>query len=123
MYMNGSWVLYSSEKVAPLGQVVNDAPYAYSGKKSTQEPQDQAIVKTLKQWTNKFFSANDVIDGKTATQLTKLSQAKKPTKDFDVVAKVLQVFQLDDYTNELKLKDASGATYYTLALKDRKSVV
>lgn len=117
MYMNGSWVLYSSEKVAPLGQVVNDAPYAYSGKKSTQEPQDQAIVKTLKTWTNKFFSSNDVIDGKTATQLTKLSQAKKPTKDFDVVAKVLQVFQLDDYTNELKLKDASGATYYTLALK------
>jgi len=34
-----------------------------------------------------------------------------------VNAKVLQVFELDDYTNELKLKDASGAVYYTLAIK------
>jgi hypothetical protein len=38
MYYVGSWVLYSSEKTSPLGHVVTDAPYAYSGKKSTQEP-------------------------------------------------------------------------------------
>jgi hypothetical protein len=35
MYYVGSWVLYSSDKLSPLGAVVNDAPYAYSGKKST----------------------------------------------------------------------------------------
>ena len=116
MYMNGSWVLYSSDKVSPLGQVVGDAPYAYSGKKSTQEPQDQAIVKTLKKWVGTFFSANAVVDSKTSG-LSPLSAAAKASKDFDVVAKVLQVFQLDDYTNELKLKDGSGAVFYTLALK------
>jgi len=38
-------------------------------------------------------------------------------QDFDVNAKVLHVFELDDYTNELKLKDASGAVYFVLALK------
>jgi len=27
------------------------------------------------------------------------------------------VFELDEYTNELKLRDGSGDTYYTLALK------
>ena len=61
MYYVGSWVLYSSEKTSPLGHVVTDAPYAYSGKKSTQEPQDLAIVKTLKKWTNTFFMQNNVV--------------------------------------------------------------
>ena len=116
MYHNGSWVLYSSEKVSPLGQVVGDAPYAYSGKKTTQEAQDSAIVKTLKQWTNRFFGSNDVVDAKTSNAC-KLSAASKQSKDFDVVAKVLQVFSLDQYTNELKLKDGSGGVFYTLALK------
>jgi len=34
-----------------------------------------------------------------------------------VTAKILNVFDKDEYTNELKLRDGSGATYYTLALK------
>lgn len=114
MYWHGSWVLYSSEKVSPLGQVVGDAPYAYSGKKSTQESQDLAIVKTLKKWTNTFFVQNPVVQ---ETDITPLKKVETSNSDFDVVAKVLQVFQLDEYTNELKLKDASGATFYTLALK------
>jgi hypothetical protein len=46
-----------------------------------------------------------------------LNKASKATKDFDVVAKILQVFELDEYTNELKLRDQSGEVYYTLALK------
>ena len=114
MYYQGSWVLYSSEKVSPLGQVVADAPYAYSGKKSTQESQDVAIVKTLKKWTNTFFTQNAVIQESAVTPLKKVESTQS---DFDIVAKVLQVFQLDDYTNELKLKDTSGAVFYTLALK------
>ena len=27
------------------------------------------------------------------------------------------MFELDDYTNEIKLRDMSGSTYYVLALK------
>jgi len=46
-----------------------------------------------------------------------LKNAAKETSDFDVVAKVLQVFDLDDYTNELKIRDQSGETFYVLALK------
>jgi hypothetical protein len=46
-----------------------------------------------------------------------LKKASKQANDFDVVAKVLQVFELDEYTNELKLRDQSGETFYTLALK------
>lgn len=115
MHLFGSWVLYSAEKNSPLGSTVHDVPYAYSGQKSTQEAQDVAIVKTLKKWASTFFAKNNVVDK--ASAITPLKQAEKQKSDFDIVAKVLRVFQLDEYTNELKLKDASGATFYTLALK------
>jgi len=48
-----------------------------------------------------------------------LKAASKASGDFDVVAKILQIFSLDEYTNELKLKDGSGDVYYTLALKQK----
>lgn len=37
--------------------------------------------------------------------------------DFDCLAKILHIHELDEYTNELKLKDASGQVWFTLALK------
>jgi len=46
-----------------------------------------------------------------------LKKATTANGDFDVNARVLQVFDLDEYTNELKLRDGSGEVFYTLALK------
>jgi len=46
-----------------------------------------------------------------------LNKAQAQREDFDVVAKILQVFELDEYTNELKIKDQSGQTWFVLALK------
>mmetsp|Transcript_34681 Transcript_34681/g.53152 ORF Transcript_34681/g.53152 Transcript_34681/m.53152 type:complete len:466 (-) Transcript_34681:33-1430(-) len=116
VYVNykSSWALYSSDKQTPLGQSLSDGPYAFSGKKATHEKQDTAIQTALKKWANLFFSTNNVLADNTYTALNKASKA---SKDIDVVAKILQVFELDEYTNELKLKDASGEIYYTLALK------
>jgi len=37
-----------------------------------------------------------------------LNKATSEKADFDVVAKILHIHELDEYTNELKLKDASG---------------
>lgn len=48
---------------------------------------------------------------------TPLNKAQAQKGDFDVVAKILQVFELDEYTNELKLRDQSGQVFFTLALK------
>jgi len=114
MYYNSSWALYSSDQQTPLGQSVGDSPYAFSGKKSTQERQDSAITNTLKKWARQYFAQSNVISDANTTELKKASKEKK---DFDIVAKVLQVFQLDEYTNELKLKDGSNEVFYTLALK------
>jgi len=114
VHYNSSWALYSSDKQTPLGQTLSDGPYAFSGKKATHEKQDTAIQTALKKWANVFFSSNNVIADNSYTALNK---AAKATKDIDVVAKILQVFELDEYTNELKLRDMSGEIYYTLALK------
>lgn len=114
MYYKSSWALYSSDKLTPLGQSVGDSPYAFSGKKTTQERQDSAITGTLKKYATQYFASSNVIKDENTTELKK---ASKERKDFDIVAKVLQVFQLDEYTNELKLKDGSNEVFYTLALK------
>lgn len=115
MTYNSSWALYSSDKLTPLGQTCTDAPFAYSGKKYTHETQDTKIQTTLKKWANQLFAAGNVVADDQVVSLKNAS--KKEEEDFDVVAKVLQVFELDEYTNELKLKDQSGETYYCLALK------
>lgn len=46
-----------------------------------------------------------------------LNKAQAQKGDFDVVAKITQIFELDEYTNEVKLRDQSGQTFNTLALK------
>lgn len=114
MYYKSSWALYSTDKLSPLGQSVGDNPYAFSGKKSTQEKQDTAITSTLKKYATQYFASSNVISDVNTCELKKASKEKK---DFDIVAKVLQVFQLDEYTNELKLRDQSNEVFYTLALK------
>ena len=46
-----------------------------------------------------------------------LKNTKSQKADFDCVAKICAIHEMDAYTNELKLRDASGSTWYTLALK------
>jgi hypothetical protein len=37
-----------------------------------------------------------------------LNKASTQKEDFDVTAKILNIFDKDEYTNELKLRDNSG---------------
>ena len=46
-----------------------------------------------------------------------LNKVQSEKADFDVIAKIVQIHDLDEYTNELKLKDASNTAWNTLALK------
>lgn len=36
---------------------------------------------------------------------TPLNKAGGKQEDFDVLAKILQIFEMDEYTNELKIRD------------------
>lgn len=114
VYYKSSWALYSTDKTTPLGAPATDAPCAFSGSKPTVERQDAAILSTLKSWSRGYFQSQNVSDGGKTCALKKSTAANG---DFDVNARILQIFELDEYTNELKLRDASGETFFTLALK------
>lgn len=46
-----------------------------------------------------------------------LNKAKSQKADFDCVSKIVGIHEMDAYTNELKIRDQSGSTWYILALK------
>ena len=50
VYFKGSWDLYSTENLSPLGNAHGNGPYSFSGKKSSQEKQDAVIVQTLRKF-------------------------------------------------------------------------
>ena len=111
----GSWALYSSDKTTVLGATSGDlTPFSWSGKKASSDKSEAAVITNLKKWASSYFSSND---GVTKDMYKPLNKAKAQTADFDVVAKIIGVHEMDAYTNELKLKDGSGSVWYTLALK------
>ena len=111
----GSWALYSTDKTTVLGATSGDlTPFSWSGKKASSDKSEAAVITNLKKWASSYFSSND---GVTKDMYKPLNKAKAQTADFDVVAKIIGVHEMDAYTNELKLKDGSGSVWYTLALK------
>ncbi len=86
---------------------------AYCGKRATFEGHERALLSALRKWIGQHLSTTD---GVTKDQYVQLAAAKKEKQDFDVVAKVLSVHEMDEYTNELKIADGSAA-WYVLALK------
>jgi hypothetical protein len=113
VYYKSSWALYSADKTTPLGAAAGTGAYAHSGAKSSFSKRDAEIVATLKKWSASFCSTNNVGD----SGVTALKNASKATSQFDCNARILNVFDLDEYTNELRLRDASGEIVYCLALK------
>lgn len=113
VYYKSSWALYSTDKNTPLGVPAGTGAYAHSGDKSSFSKRDSEIVNTLRKWSNTVSSSTNIGD----SGVTSLKNASKSSKQFDCVARILQVHDLDEYTNELKLKDGSGEVFYTLALK------
>jgi len=69
---------------------------------------------TLRKWVLNYFANHD---GVTPDLYNPLKNAKTAVKDFDVVAKILSIFEMDEFTNELKIADTTGNNWYVLALK------
>lgn len=109
IFYNSSWSLYAADSA-------DNAPISHSGKHSSFEKHEGALLANTRKWANQYFSQYNVISGDMFVPLAKASAQKG---DFDVVAKVSQVFELDEYTNELRLRDASSGnqSWNVLALK------
>lgn len=109
VFYNSSWALFSTDK-----DKNENVPFSYSGKHYTFEKNEATLLGNIRKWANQYVSQYNVI---TSDMVQPLNKAQNQHHDFDVVAKILQIFELDEYTNELKLKDQSGQVFYTLALK------
>ena len=113
-HYNGSWALFSTESKNALGQATGDAPFAFSGNRSTFEKHEQSVLSNLRKWAQSHFGSQD---GVSSERLRALNKVKGSSGDFDVQARITQIHEMDEYTNELRLRDGSGATWNTLALK------
>ena len=102
-----SWAVFSTEDN-------NFAPVFYSGKRATFEKHETTLLSALRKWVSSHFATHD---GVTSDLYSHLNKAKSATKDFDVVAKILSIHEMDEFTNELKIADATGENWYVLALK------
>ena len=115
MFWNGAWALFSTDKTPAVGVAPGDfQPFSHSGASPTIEKQDQANIANLRKWASNYYSTNDAL---IKDKYVPLNKAKSQKDDFDCVAKIVSMHEMDAYTNELKLRDASGSTWYTLALK------
>ena len=112
---NGSWCLFSTDKTPPLGGASSETQaVAHSGKRHTWEKHEVALLASLRKWASSYFASHQ---GVPATQTKALNAVKGASGDFDVVARITQLHEFDEYTNELCLRDASGDSWYTLATK------
>lgn len=112
--------MFSTDKKSALQEIGGqeggneNTPFSYSGKHYTFEKQESALLSNIRKWAQQYFSQYNVISNDMFVPLNKASQQKG---DFDVVAKISQIFEMDEYTNELRLRDASGQSWNVLALK------
>jgi hypothetical protein len=108
IFYNSSWTIFSQDGAG-------HAAANHSGKHFTFEKTDEAILANTRKWAANYFQQFNVISNDLYIPLAKAASHKG---DFDVVAKVTQVFELDEYTRELRLRDVSNAgTWNVLALK------
>lgn len=108
IFYNSSWAVF------PLDSNKHEASN-HSSKEYSRQGSELATLNNIRQWGQKYFSQNNAVAGETTLPLNKAAGHKT---DFDVVAKVAQVFELDEYTNELRLRDSSSKDFWNvLALK------
>lgn len=114
-HWNGSWALFSTDAKTATGQApAAEAPISFSGNRSTFEKHESAILASHRKWASSYFANNDAVTGERTRALNKV---KGSTGDFDVNAKIVNIHELDEYTNELRLRDSSNSTWHTIALK------
>jgi hypothetical protein len=113
-HWHGSWALFSTDGKNALGQAATDAPVSFSGSRSTFEKHEMGILSNLRKWASSYFAGDTSATG---DKLRTLNKVKGSSGDFDVNAKITNIHELDEFTNELRLRDGTGAAWHTIALK------
>lgn len=120
MYYRSSWCLFiGSDGEAPLEPKVENedgtnnyfsyTPYNFSGKSFTQEAHESKILKDLKKWSKGWFEKNDVVNAEMSK--AEIDEAVKEQKDFDLLAKITEIKDHDQFSNSVTFNDTTGQTW------------
>ena len=87
-------------------------PYSYSGKSYSFERFNEGkILDHLRHWGKTYFQNHTVILPSMYTMLNEIRKeqnAANEPKEFDLLVKIVKVFEKDESSYELRLKDSSN---------------
>ncbi len=122
IYYNSSWALFSQDKGIKNEESdkASSLSYAHSNKNISFEKHEFGLLSNMRKWSTQYFSQYTVMGGG-SDLCVPLVKAPQQKSDFDVIAKLTNIFEMDEYTNELALRDlsltASQPSWHVLTLK------
>ena len=88
------------------------APYKFSGKSySLDYQQESKIIDGLRRWEEYYFMNSSWIFRNMCQQLHKLREMPE-NAEFDLLVKILKIFEKDEYNLELRVKDTSNEMWF-----------
>ena len=102
-------------------------PYKFSGKSySFDAQQESSIIDHLRQWQQEFFVKSAFIFKTLSTPLDKIREKEEERLkenvapgEYDLLVKILKIFERDEYNYELRIKDLSGEMWFIAVPKIR----
>lgn len=83
-------------------------PYKFSGKSYTFDvAHEKNIIDNMRGWVFDYFSKNYVITKDMYKLLKDVKQQSNEAAEFDLLCKVLKIFEKDENSLELRIKDMS----------------
>jgi hypothetical protein len=93
-------------------------PYRFSGKNySFDQSNDGSTLENIRRWSLDYFANNSVINRSNYHKLKELHQLEDPKKEFDLLVKIIKVFEKDEHTLELRIKDISNELWFMTVQK------
>mmetsp|Transcript_12948 Transcript_12948/g.12829 ORF Transcript_12948/g.12829 Transcript_12948/m.12829 type:complete len:336 (+) Transcript_12948:363-1370(+) len=92
------------------------APYRFSGKSySFDMHHEKAVLDHMRVWANSYFSKSSVIHSGMYSLLRDIKEEQSQlneTKEFDLLCKVLKIFEKDEHSFEVRIKDVSQVMWF-----------
>lgn len=109
-----------SDKMIEKSEKRKYTPYKFSGKSySFDYAQEKVIVENLRQWQDHFFTKSSFIFKQMSKELGNVKQITQSNEnlEFDLLVKILKIFEKDEYNLELRIKDVSNEMWFIVIPK------
>ena len=88
------------------------APYKFSGKSySLDIQQESKIIDDLRKWEEYYFMNSSWIFKKMCNKLSAVRELPE-AQEFDLLVKILKIFEKDEYNLEMRIKDTSNEMWF-----------